>query len=74
MSLSGSGPSEALPADDVSGSPVQPFAGLPELPDDLADAIEALKLAVLRHKTSGWVEPDAETVEKYLDAVSQLLR
>ena len=53
---------------------VQPFAGLPELPDDLADAIEALKLSVLRHKTAGWADTDAETVQKYLEAVSVLMR
>lgn len=54
--------------------PVQPFAGLPELPDDLADAIEALKLAVLRHKTTGWAETDAAAVQKYLDAISVMMR
>jgi hypothetical protein len=53
---------------------IQPFAGLPELPDDLADAIEALKLSLLRHKTAGWKETDVETVQRYLDAVGVLLR
>ncbi len=52
---------------------VQPFAGLPELPDDLSDAIEMLKLAVLRHKTSGWEQTDVVTIQKYLDAVSVLM-
>lgn len=53
---------------------VQPFAGLPELPDDLSDAIESLKLAVLRHKTSGWNDTDADTVQRYLDAISVMMR
>ena len=53
---------------------VQPFAGLPELPDDLADAFESLKLAVLRHKTSGWADTDAESIQKYLEAFSVLMR
>ncbi len=53
---------------------MQPFAGLPELPDDLADAIEALKLAVLRHKTAGWESTDAATIQKYLDAFTVLMR
>ena len=53
---------------------VQPFAGLPELPDDIADAFESLKLAVLRHKTAGWTETDADSVQKHLDAFAVLLR
>ena len=53
---------------------VQPFAGLPELPDDIADAVEALKLAVLRHKSVGWTETDAQSIQKYLDAFSILMR
>ena len=53
---------------------VQPFAGLPELPDDLSDAIEMLKLSILRHKTTGWEQVDAATVQAYLDAVSILVR
>jgi len=76
QSLSGGSeaPTESKPevdaADKVS---IQPFAGLPELPDDLADAIETLKLAVLRHKTAGWKDTDWESVQKYLDAIGVLL-
>jgi hypothetical protein len=53
--------------------PVQPFAGLPELPPDLSDAVEAFKLAVLRHKTSGWDLVSVDTVNRYLDALAILL-
>ena len=60
--------------DDQPQVSIQPFAGLPELPDDLSDAIESLKLAVLRHKTSGWEQTDVETIQQYLDAVGVLLR
>ena len=56
------------------GTLVQPFVGLPELPDDLSDAIETLKLAVLRHKTDGWRDVDVDTVQKYLDAIGVMLR
>ncbi len=59
---------------EVAASPVQPFAGLPELPDDLADAVEAIKLSILRHKTGGWESTDAETIQEYLDAIGVLLR
>lgn len=58
----------------AGGNVVQPFAGLPELPDDLADAIELLKLAVLRHKTTGWAETNPETIQRYLDAVAVMMR
>lgn len=53
---------------------VQPFAGLPELPDDLSDVIEQLKLSVLRHKTAGWETVTVETIQKYLDAMGILIR
>lgn len=33
---------------------VSPFASLPELPDDVSDAMEALKLAIVRHRSAGW--------------------
>jgi hypothetical protein len=59
--------------DGEPSTTVQPFAGLPELPDDVSEAIELLKLAVLRHKTSGWEETDVATIQKYLDAVSVLM-
>ncbi len=60
----------AVPAGDAL---VQPFAGLPELPDDLVDAVEMLKLSVLRHKTSGWKEVPAEVVLQYLQAFRVLV-
>ena len=63
----------ATTADDADVSTVQPFAGLPELPDDLSDAIESLKLAVLRHKTAGWEDTNPQTIQKYLDAVAVLM-
>ncbi|OYP35171.1 hypothetical protein [Rhodopirellula sp. MGV] len=54
--------------------PVQPFMGLPELPDDMSDAIESIKLAILRHKSSGWRDVDQDTVQRYLEAVGIMLR
>ena len=70
-------PSSGLGGDEGEAAwepPVQPFAGLPELPDDLADAVEQFKLAVLRHKTSGWSSVSADTVRRYLDAMGLLLK
>lgn len=74
MSLSGAAPSTSAEGRGSETSPVQPFAGLPELPDDLSEAIESLKLAVLRHKTSGWAETDADTIQRYLDAIAIIMR
>lgn len=76
-SLSGSSSASAAPAFDAPVSDaepsIQPFSGLPELPDDLSDAVESLKLAILRHKTSGWNETDRETVQRYLDAIRVMM-
>ncbi len=68
----------ATMADDDDGEAsnltVQPFIGLPALPDDLTDAVEDLKLCVLRHKTDGWRDVTADDVQKYLEAIGVLLR
>lgn len=70
----GSAPTAAAESKAPESSPVQPFAGLPELPDDLSDAIESLKLAVLRHKSAGWAETDPDTIQRYLDAIAVIMR
>ncbi|QDU28772.1 hypothetical protein ETAA8_38770 [Anatilimnocola aggregata] len=51
---------------------VRPFANLPELPDDLNDALEQFKLAILHHKTDGWKEVGLEDVLRSLDALKVL--
>lgn len=66
-------PADGADADDSPGVLVQPFAGLPALPDDLADAVELLKLAVVRHKASGWQSVDVDTVRSYLSAFLVLI-
>jgi hypothetical protein len=74
-SLAGSPPQFGSPsADESADAPVAPFAGLPDLPDDLADAIESLKLSLLRHKTAGWRDTTADIVQQYLDAISLMVR
>ena len=60
-------------ATEPAMSPLQPFAGLPELPDDMADVIESLKLTVLRHKSAGFAEVKADTIRRYLEAVAMLI-
>ncbi|MGD9128283.1 MAG: hypothetical protein PVH19_12975 [Planctomycetia bacterium] len=52
--------------------PVRPFEDLPELPQDLADAVEALKLAIVQHKMNGWRDTSADDVLCALNALKQL--
>ena len=73
MSLAAPASANPPESEEKKPNPVQPFAGLPELPEDLSEAIESLKLAILRHKSTGWKEIDAETVRKYLDAVGIIM-
>jgi hypothetical protein len=57
---------------DSPEPPVRPFENLPELPDDLADAFESFKLAILHHKLAGWQEISRDDVLSSLDALKQL--
>jgi len=57
---------------DAPDAPVRPFANLAKLPDDLAEAFEAYKLAILRHKLAGWLEISRDDVLGTLDALKQL--
>jgi hypothetical protein len=50
-----------------------PFDSLPELPDDLADAFDGLKLAILRHKADGWREISAADSLHMLDLLRLLV-
>lgn len=51
---------------------VRPFENLAELPDDLADAFDAFKLAILRHKAEGWQQISRDDVLASLDALKEL--
>ena len=68
----------AIQAEGAEGEPaappVQPFIGLPPIPDDLSEAIESLKLSILRHKASDWRDVDVDTIQKYLDAIGLMVR
>ncbi len=52
---------------------VRPFENLPELPDDLADAFDGLKLAILHHKQDGWRAISVADVLRSLDALKALV-
>jgi hypothetical protein len=70
---------DAVPFDDPEPSdnsaalePVRPFENLPRLPDDLSEAFECFKLAILAHKLTGWQEISCGEVLSVLDALKQL--
>ena len=52
---------------------VRPFEDLPDLPDDLAEAFDAIKLAILHHKRDGWQRIAAGDVLRTLDALKALV-
>lgn len=64
---------EAGLATETPPSPLQPFAGLPELPDDLSDVVEQLKLSILRHKSAGFNDVSPDVIRRYLEAVALLI-
>lgn len=63
----------AEPDGASSGPLVQPFAGLAELPNDLAEAVELFKLAIVRHKATGWKDVEVDTIRAYLSAFMVLV-
>ena len=68
----GPGDGEYVDVDDEKSEPVRPFENLAELPEDLAEAFESFKLAILRHKSDDWDEISKEDVLASLDALKQL--
>ena len=71
-----SGEPDVGPAEELS--PRQPkdagpaaFADLPPMPDDVAEAFEAFKLAIVRHKLAGWQEISCRQILKILDALKR---
>jgi hypothetical protein len=49
-----------------------PFAHLAEMPDDMGEAFEALKLSIIRHKFAGWRQISRDDVLTALDALREL--
>ena len=59
-----------MPWDDSPTEPMtSPFASLPVLPVDVADALEQFKLAIIRHRTGQWSEFRQEDMLRTLDAL-----
>ena len=67
------GPPRNLYLADAPVESIRPFENLPELPADLAEAMEMFKLSILRHKLDGWSHVAAEDVLLALDGLRQLV-
>ncbi|MBX7165056.1 MAG: hypothetical protein K1X74_01785 [Pirellulales bacterium] len=62
------------PAGDHEGPTGVPVTGFSNLPDDLLEAFEGCKLAIVRHRLSGWSEVSPELVLGALDSLADLVR
>jgi hypothetical protein len=51
----------------------RPFEDLPPLPDDLAEAVEVMKLAIVAQRMEGWTKVSRDDVLKTLDALKALV-
>ena len=65
-------PADEVDSPEVTETPVRPFEELPELPDDVADAFESMKLAILRHKATDWADIARDDLIMALDSLKAL--
>ncbi len=72
-SVEGGGASIYTDDDSETVQFVRPFENLSDLPDDLADAFEAYKLAILRHKAEDWKQISKDDLLASLDALKELV-
>ena len=68
------GAAASAAAETQESARARPFADLASLPDDLADAMESFKLAIVRHKLAGWQEVERDDVLAALEALKTLCR
>jgi len=82
---SGAMPATNAPSDSLDGAPrvvtdeesavsVQPFKDLADLPDDLQEPLDNLKVAILQHKASHWNSVNEETVVGHLNGLIQMIQ
>ncbi|MGE0609258.1 MAG: hypothetical protein AB7O62_19360 [Pirellulales bacterium] len=62
----------AQPFEAAGSPPPRNFAHLGQLPDDLAEAFESFKLAIVRHRIDGWRDVPLDDVLAALDALKSL--
>ena len=61
-------------SDDSLDDRTSPFASLPQLPVDVAEAMEHFKLAIVRHRVSQWQDVSPEVIQQVLDALGAFVR
>ncbi len=64
--------SSASPMDAPAAPLLRPFEALPPLPDDLKEAFELMKLAILAHKVCGWGDIARDDVLSMLESLKKL--
>jgi hypothetical protein len=62
----------AMSAGQPSAPVIRPFENLPPLPDDVLEAFEQFKLAILRHKSDGWKHISCDDLVSSLESLKQL--
>jgi len=58
---------------DASKEMSNPFAGLPSLPPDIADAMEQFKLSIVRHRANQWSDVSQKGLLDVLDALKSFV-
>ena len=58
---------------DASKEMSNPFFGLPNLPPDIADALEQFKLSIVRHRASQWADISQKGLLDVLDALKSFV-
>ncbi len=61
-------------SDEDLGDRTSPFASLPQLPVDVAEAMENFKLAIVRHRASQWQDVSQSDILKVLDALGKFVQ
>ncbi len=65
-------PSEETEAVAVATERGRPFEDVPELPDDLTEAVESMKICIIRHRAAGWRDVHCDDILAALNALRQL--
>ena len=60
------------PEESIQPHAIRPFESFDNLPDDVMDAANAFKIAIIKHKATGWEEVSLEDLLGMLDALKQL--
>ena len=58
---------------DASKETGNPFANLPNLPPDIADALELFKLSIVRHRSNHWTDVSQSSMLDVLDALKSFV-